>query len=250
MDNLFLVRYPEKPILISPKGKTTIGRIEDNTIILTEPRVSRKHAVIEWLRFQKGYCISDLGSSNGTYLNNFRLQPERSHFLNTWDKIRIASAVFTVRIVENPSDIMAEFKELRERARAEVTQIINIADIAASAGAAPGLAGDLAHLCPVELFQMLETGYKSGILTLQTKSGEGTFSVCNGRVVTASFNEKNGEQAVYETLKFNEGTFTFNPQEITVENPEITLTTTLLLMEGCRLLDEATKPDFAPAPGN
>jgi pSer/pThr/pTyr-binding forkhead associated (FHA) protein len=246
MDNLFLVRYPEKPIAISAKGKTTIGRTEDNEIVLTEPRVSRKHAVIEWLRFQKGYCISDLGSSNGTYINNARLPPNRAHFLNTWDKIRIASAVFTVRIVDNPSDIMDEFKELRERARAEVTQIINIADIAAAA-ASPGLAGDLTHLCPVELFQMLETGYKSGILTLKTNSGEGTFSISNGRVATARFNEKTGEHAVYETLQFNEGTFSFKAQEVNVENPEITLTTTLLLMEGCRLLDEASRSESLPA---
>jgi pSer/pThr/pTyr-binding forkhead associated (FHA) protein len=242
MDNLFLVRYPEKPILVSPKGKTAIGRTEDNAIVLSEPRVSRKHAVIEWLKFQKGYCLSDLGSSNGTYLNNVRLAPNRAHFLNTWDKIRVASAVFTVRIVDSPSDIMDEFKELREREHAEVTQIISIADIAAAAKSA-GLAGDLAHLCPVELFQMLETGGKSGILTLKTTSGEGTFSISNGRVVAALFNGKTGEMAVYETLPFNEGTFSFAPQDVAADNPEITMTTTFLLMEGCRLLDEASKTE-------
>ena len=240
-NNLFLVRYPEEPILISAKGKTTIGRAVENDILLTEPRVSRKHAEIEWLKFQKGYCICDLGSSNGTYLNNARLPANRAHFLNDWDKIRVASAVLTVRIVGNPSIIMDEFKELRDRDQCEVTQIINVADIAA-AGVSPGFAGDLAHLCPVELFQMLETGYKSGMLALKTTWGEGIFSISNGRVVAARFNDKNGEQAVYETLKFNQGTFTFNPGEVRVENPEITLTTTLLLMEGCRLLDEASKP--------
>jgi len=249
-NNLFLVRYPEEPILLSSKGKTTIGRAVENDILLTEPRVSRKHAEIEWLKFQKGYCICDLGSSNGTYLNNARLPANRAHFLNDWDKIRIASAVLTVRIVNNPSIIMDEFKGLRDRDQCEVTQIINVADIAAAAAGTPGLAGNLAHLCPVELFQMLEAGYKSGILALKTTLGEGVFSINNGRVVAARFNDINGEQAVYETLKFNTGTFKFNPQEVKVENPQITLTTTLLLMEGCRLLDEASRSDSPVAAGS
>jgi pSer/pThr/pTyr-binding forkhead associated (FHA) protein len=244
--NLFLVRYPEEPIAVSAKGKTTIGRSQDNDIVLSEPRVSRRHAEIEWLKFQKGYCICDVGSANGTYLNNDRLPPKRPHFLNDWDKIRAASAVFTVRIVNNPSIIMDEFKELRDREQCDVTQIINVADITAAAATA-GLAGDLAHLCPVELFQMLETGYKSGILALTTTQGDGIFSICNGRVVAARFNDKSGEHAVYETLKFNTGTFTFTPQEVKVENPEITLTTTMLLMEGCRLLDEASQQAHASA---
>jgi pSer/pThr/pTyr-binding forkhead associated (FHA) protein len=238
-NNLFLVRYPEEPIIVSAKGKTTIGRAVENDILLTEPRVSRKHAEIEWLKFQKGYCICDLRSSNGTYLNNDRLPANRPHFLNDWDKIRIASAVLTVRIVGNPSVIMDEFKELRARDQCDVTQIINVSEIAGQSSTT-GFAGDLAHLCPVELFQMLETGYKSGILLMKTPQGEGTFSVSNGRVVTARFNTKTGEHAVYETLKFNSGAFNFTPKDIKIEQPEITVTTTMLLMEGCRLLDEAS----------
>jgi pSer/pThr/pTyr-binding forkhead associated (FHA) protein len=244
-NNLFLVRYPEEPILVSAKGKTTIGRAVENDILLTEPRVSRKHAEIEWLKFQKGYCICDLGSSNGTYLNNDRLPAKRPHFLNDWDKIRIASAVLTVRIVGNSSAIMDEFKELRARDQCDVTQIINVSDLALR-GLTPGFAGDLAHLCPVELFQMLETGYKSGILSLKTALGEGAFSISNGRVVSARFNDKTGETAVYETLKFNSGAFNFAPKDIKTENPEITVTTTMLLMEGCRLLDEASVASSRP----
>ena len=74
MHQLFLVRYPEEPIAIPSKGKTAIGRSEGNDIILTEPRVSRKHAAIGWMRFQRAYSISDLGSSNGTFLNGSELR--------------------------------------------------------------------------------------------------------------------------------------------------------------------------------
>lgn len=238
MGKLFLVRYPDEPLPVPDKGKTTIGRSNENRISLPESRVSRKHAEIEWLRSQKRYNITDLGSSNGTYLNSARLQKGQAAFLNDWDKIRIASAVFTVRIVETPSLIMNEFKELRVREQTAATEIIKIADILAMQNQ-PAFAGDLKHLCPVELFQMLETGHKSGMLTLSANGSEGTFAISDGQVVSAKFNDLAGEAAVYETLKFSEGTFSFNPQEISGENPEITTSTTFLLMEGCRLLDEA-----------
>lgn len=238
MSKLFLVRYPDEPFLVPDKGKTTIGRSDENKIMLPESRVSRKHAEIEWLRFQKLYSITDLGSSNGTYLNSVRLVKGRAGFLNDWDKIRIASAVFTVRIVDTPSLIMNEFKELRTREQTAATEIIKIADML-SMPTQPAFAGDLIHLCPVELFQMLETGHKSGILTLSATHCTGTFAIYDGQVVSAKVDDLTGEAAVYETLKFNEGTFSFNPQDVSVENPEITMSTTFLLMEGCRLLDEA-----------
>jgi pSer/pThr/pTyr-binding forkhead associated (FHA) protein len=238
MSKLFLVRYPDEPLLMSDKGKTTIGRSNENQITLPESRVSRKHAEIEWLRFQRQYCITDLGSSNGTYLNSSRLVKGQAAFLNDWDKIRVASAVFTVRIVDAPSLIMNEFKELRTREQTAVTEIIKVADMMAMPHQ-PAFAGDLKHLCPVELFQMLETGHKSGVLNLCANQSEGTFAISDGQVVAAKFNDLAGEAAVYETLKFNEGTFAFNPQEISSEVAEISTRTTFLLIEGCRMLDEA-----------
>lgn len=238
MSKLFLVEYPDEPLPVPDKGKTTIGRSDENKIVLPESRVSRRHAEIEWLRSRKRYSITDLGSSNGTYLNSARLARGHAGLLDDWDKIRIASAVFTVRIVDTPSLIMNEFKELRAREQTAATEIIKIADIL-DMQEQPAFAGDLKHLCPVELFQMLETGHKSGILTLSANRSEGTFTISDGQVIGAKFNDLSGDAAVYETLKFNEGSFSFNPQEISGENREITTSTTFLLMEGCRLLDEA-----------
>jgi len=242
MGNLFLVRYPEKPVRIPEKGKISIGRAENNIIVLTELRASRKHAIIEWIQPQQTYAIIDLGSSNGTYLNGTKLATNHPRHLNDWDKIRIASAVFTVRIVDDPSLIINEFKELRNRVQCEVTEVITLSDVWATENQT-GFAGELAHLCPVELFQMIETGNKSGILTLKTAGGEGAFTITGGRIVTAHFDEKKAEEAVYEALKHNQGKFSFNPQEIAVSRPEITASITALLMEGCRLLDEASVAD-------
>lgn len=49
----------------------TIGREQTNTIVLDDPGISVRHAVVE-LRAQK-YVLRDAGSSNGTYVNGKRV---------------------------------------------------------------------------------------------------------------------------------------------------------------------------------
>jgi DNA-binding SARP family transcriptional activator len=76
--------------------RVTIGRIPDNTIALASDRaVSRLHAVIE--RFSSGWCIRDLGSRNGTAVNEERISAAR--VLRHGDEIRVGSAhlLFTQR---------------------------------------------------------------------------------------------------------------------------------------------------------
>jgi pSer/pThr/pTyr-binding forkhead associated (FHA) protein len=238
VSSLFLVHYPESPVRVPDKGKVTIGRSDTNTIILTEPRVSRLYAQIEWQKLMNMFVISDLKSKNGTYLNGHRIIPSEQHPISDWNKIRIASTVFTVRYVDEPSSIKNEFKELRDRMHRGVTEVINISDIMAAKEQQPGISGDMEHLCPVEIFQMLESGRKTGILTLKTGTGEGTYLFSQGNVVVAQFGDLTGEKAVFEVLQFNSGTFAFVPQEETTQTPQISISTTMLLMEGCRILDE------------
>ena len=45
----------------------TIGRHADNTIVLSDPQVSRHHATITWQ--PSGYAVQDLNSANGTFVN-------------------------------------------------------------------------------------------------------------------------------------------------------------------------------------
>ena len=73
------------PYLKDPTGRehaltgetTTIGRGVENTIVITSRRVSREHASVQ----RQGRCVilSDLGSTNGTSLNDERvLTPPRA----------------------------------------------------------------------------------------------------------------------------------------------------------------------------
>lgn len=244
MINLFLVRYPEMPTKIPKKGSVTFGRSDKNNVVLNERRVSRKHAQIEWLEDAKTYGIKDCKSSNGTYLNGYKLIPGEHYPLNDWDKIRITAAVFTARVVDDPKTIKNEFKELRKHEQLQATEIINIKDIESFHEEA-AFSGELSYLCPVELFQMLDAGGKTGILRLNIENHiEGIFTICSGQVIAASMGESYGEDAFYEILRYNTGNFAFKPQEIITDEPQIVASTTSLLMEGCRMLDEETREDL------
>jgi hypothetical protein len=58
-------------------------------------------------------------------------------------------------------------------------------------------------------------------------------------VVTGEFGRALDEQAVFQALTCSRGTFSFTSLDELTEKPRISTITTVLLMEGCRLLDEA-----------
>jgi pSer/pThr/pTyr-binding forkhead associated (FHA) protein len=66
--------------------RTTIGKAEENDIALADdPTASKLHAMIE--QFAAGWCVSDLGSSNGTWVNGERIWGSRA--LRHADEVRI-----------------------------------------------------------------------------------------------------------------------------------------------------------------
>lgn len=59
------------------QAMTTIGRLPDNNVQIDNLAVSGHHARITWDNFQ--YEIEDLGSLNGTYVNNERVGKAKLH---------------------------------------------------------------------------------------------------------------------------------------------------------------------------
>lgn len=62
------------------KGTLTIGRDPDNDVVAPGPGVGRHHARIT--SEDRRYFLEDLGSANGTYLNDVKLQPHKPVPLN------------------------------------------------------------------------------------------------------------------------------------------------------------------------
>ncbi len=70
----------------------TIGRAPENQLVVNDPRVSSHHAQI--CPEGQGYDIIDLGSSNGTFVNEQRLVPNVPRLLYTGDQVRVGDTKF------------------------------------------------------------------------------------------------------------------------------------------------------------
>ncbi len=74
--------------------RTAVGKAVENDIAIDEdPTASRLHAVLE--RFAAGWCVSDLGSANGTWVNGERIWASRA--LRSGDEIRIGQTRLVFR---------------------------------------------------------------------------------------------------------------------------------------------------------
>jgi subtilisin family serine protease len=76
-------------------GKSTVGRTPENEIHLDDPQVSRRHAEITWDGVR--CTVTDLGSSNGTFVNSRRLTPNLPETIRPGDRVLFGtSSAWTV----------------------------------------------------------------------------------------------------------------------------------------------------------
>ena len=73
----------------------TIGRDPDSDVVLDNPGISRNHVVFHWT--PAGYMIKDLGSANGTYLNDEAISQE---VVGEGDVIHIGKFVLEVSLTD------------------------------------------------------------------------------------------------------------------------------------------------------
>jgi serine/threonine protein kinase len=77
-DTLYIGREGKEPELYSlHKRAFTLGRSEANDIVLIGSNVSRWHARLDYLA--EGWHVTDTGSTNGTFLDDTRLELERAY---------------------------------------------------------------------------------------------------------------------------------------------------------------------------
>jgi pSer/pThr/pTyr-binding forkhead associated (FHA) protein len=74
----------------------SIGRMEDNDVVLDDPLVSRYHAFLS--RGDDHFVIEDLGSANGTFVNNVKL--DTSHALHDGDVIGLGDVLLVFQTSE------------------------------------------------------------------------------------------------------------------------------------------------------
>ena len=110
-----------------------------------------------------------------------------------------------------------------------------------------GIHGTLEQLGLSSLLVMIEMERKSGILRLERIGATGRIFCREGRVIAARLdgdrapaNARKGAEAVYHLLTWSDGRFDFSAVDVDMDD-EVQSTTTHLLMEGARLIDEGKR---------
>ncbi|HKX27628.1 MAG TPA: FHA domain-containing protein, partial [Blastocatellia bacterium] len=85
--------------------RITIGRRSDNHLVLDGDNISRQHASIE--RTAGQYVVTDLGSANGTHLNDQRVDQTT---LSDGDRLRIGDFMITISLLDQ--DCILNFKKI------------------------------------------------------------------------------------------------------------------------------------------
>jgi diguanylate cyclase (GGDEF)-like protein len=91
-----------------------LGRSQESGVRLVEPSVSRHHATI--VAEPDGVArLTDLGSTNGTFVNGRRLDPLAPHRLRDGDRVRLGGSVVVKFVGLDPTDERFQ-REMYERA--------------------------------------------------------------------------------------------------------------------------------------
>jgi predicted component of type VI protein secretion system len=105
------------------KDRATIGRTEDNIIVLADREISRLHAAIEHENGE--YFIVDLGSSNGVFLNSKKISKSK---LKYWDEIQIHN--FVIKFMAKPGlgGTKEDMGERPANLESDKTKFFNVTD--------------------------------------------------------------------------------------------------------------------------
>jgi two-component system, cell cycle response regulator len=85
------LQFSNSLIELNRRNPVTLGRSTDSTLELHDEFVSREHSIIEWDEVENSWIVADLGSRNGTFVNDRRV--ERS-VLTPGDHVRLGSHIF------------------------------------------------------------------------------------------------------------------------------------------------------------
>jgi hypothetical protein len=114
------------------------------------------------------------------------------------------------------------------------------------------LAGALAEIGVATVLAILEMERRTGVITLRGRDRGGTIALREGRVVRAELEaetSRSGREALYELLGWGEGRFHFFSVPVEGED-QVNLSTTQLLLEAARRVDETATEAAVPSAGD
>jgi NADPH-dependent 2,4-dienoyl-CoA reductase/sulfur reductase-like enzyme/pSer/pThr/pTyr-binding forkhead associated (FHA) protein len=89
-------QFSQEEIVLSQTKVMTVGRQVGAYLLIDNDSVSRRHAEISYAN--KQYVLRDLGSSNGTYVNEVRLETDKVYILKPDDRVRFGKVKFRFQV--------------------------------------------------------------------------------------------------------------------------------------------------------
>jgi Domain of unknown function (DUF4388)/Inner membrane component of T3SS, cytoplasmic domain len=211
---------------LPPDLYIVIGRVNDADLLLLDEKISRKHAKIS--THGGRVTIEDLASRNGTFVNGVKI---RSVELKEGDQIVVGSSTM----------MLASVGEVRPRPPQPSIAPGAAARTGPLAGASPLISGSIHEMPLPDLLQLFSGSRKGGVLTVRSNQGIGRVYLRDGQVYFAEIdgNPPVGPyKAFYRMFRWTEGAFDLQTIGEHQVAEEITETTTSLMLEGMRQLDE------------
>ena len=97
-----LLRFGERTVVVPASGSVTVGRGDDCELRVDDPMVSHRHLIVR--DTASGVVVEDLGSSNGTWVNEQRVKVTRCV---DGDVIRAGQRRLTVQMAQRPDELPA-----------------------------------------------------------------------------------------------------------------------------------------------
>jgi hypothetical protein len=210
---------------LPPELTIVIGRVNDADLLLLDEKISRKHAKIS--THGGRVMIEDLASRNGTFVNGVRISSVELH---EGDQIMVGSSTIQLASV-------ADIRPLP----LQPSVALGIPVPTGEAAVLPLISGSIHELPLPDLLQLFSGSRKSGVLTIHSGQGIGKIYLRDGQVYYAEI-ENNPlvklYKAFYRMFRWTEGAFDLQPVGEHHVTEEITESSTSLMLEGMRQLDE------------
>jgi len=254
----FLLGTAPRPLSIYPGDVLTMGRDPQNVISLADVLASRRHAVLE-CNAAGIVSIRDLGSANGTWLNNVLVVSQLKMPVVSGDYIRIGGKLFS--FASNSPDLepkalgarVQSMETLRDgmflqdgklvekpMRRGNAHEVVRTQKMTPLGAVEPALAGSLSDQNLAQVIQYLNTNAKTGELYLKGKQRGGIIAFNNGQIFYAETGDRKGVIAIYVCAREHEGTFSFQSSDSppsyvkNVSEPMMQI-----IFECCKRMDES-----------
>jgi len=209
----FLLGTKGEWLRLWPHCRYTVGSSPACELMVDEPEISSRHALIEFRNARFHLC--DLSSATGTFVDDL---PIYDHPLSNGDCIRFGPRVFRFMAGEE-KQLIAELMVLQgEKA----------------------FSGNLSDTPLMDVLQFFHSTRKSGALSLVADGEMGAIELIDGGIVYAEIANVDGIPAIHRMLGFDSGRFVFSCSSGTrVFRRNINVSTPFLLLEAVRKLDES-----------